>query len=133
MANIQVQNVLVPSRIEWQTSRGGPIGEEALRIEIYTGNVVVELSEGKHVNGTNVLTYLPLNNIRQIRTYASIGSAPQPTINSAILVSPIGIQAHEDEEFLSSIDTWALQLRAQTFGADSVLCLILTRIPRMTH
>jgi hypothetical protein len=120
MSDIQLQKVTIPSHLEWQTNPGG---ENNLRIEIYTGNVDVQFSGESTINQENFLTYLPLNNNNQIRKYDAPG--PIKTIIAPILVSPIGIQAHEDQEFLGSVDGWNLQLRSQTFnGADSLVLIL---------
>jgi hypothetical protein len=128
MVSIQLQDVTVPGHVEWETTTGGPQGEDQFRIEVYTGNLIVQFPAGDTTKRDTYFTYLPLSvdpdgAFYHIRQY---GTDTPPAITSAVVVTPIGVQA--DGKFTASVDTWGLQVTPQSFpgigGAPP--CLILS-------
>lgn len=115
MGDIQIQQISVPGYIAWSTNQGGPTGELNLRTEIFTGNIDIEWSDtsGK-VQENGFLTYLPMDSNNRIRSYGDIALPNPPGIVSAILVTPIGIQAHE-KEHLCAVNAWSLKMQQQRF------------------
>jgi len=107
----------------------GPTGESRFLFEVYTGNVAVGFENTEApTSGEQFSIYLPLFD-NTIRTYGnpSEGEGDIPPLTNAVLVTPVGIQAHEDEEFVCSVDSWKLRLEPQGFQGigGKPLCLIL--------
>lgn len=131
MASIPLKDITVPGHVEWLVNTGGQQGEDQFRIEVYTGNVDIQFPGGSTIKRDTYYIYLPLSvdpdgTQYHIRHYGP--DAAPPAITSAIVVTPLGVQAHEDEEFLGSVDSWDLQLTPQSFpGVDGAPpCLILS-------
>jgi hypothetical protein len=61
MASLYLKDVTVPSHLEWTVTTGGPHGEDQFRIEVYTGNVIVQFPGGDTTKRDTYLTYLPLS------------------------------------------------------------------------
>jgi hypothetical protein len=129
MASIQLQDVTVPGHVEWSVTTGGEQGEDQLRIEVYTGNLIVQFPAGDTTKRDTYFTYLPLSvdpdgAFYHIRQYGP--DAAPPAINSAIVVTPISVHS-DDKEFTASVDTWGLQVTPQSFpgigGQPPVLIL----------
>jgi hypothetical protein len=128
MPSVPLSNVNVPSHVEWFVKTGGALGEDQFRVEIYTGNVVVEFSGGDTTHRDTYVTYLPLSvdsaGSFRIRRYGTADVIP--AINSAIIVTPVGVSL-EDDDTTFSVDAWGLQAKPQSFpGVDQPPCLILS-------
>lgn len=128
MASLYLKDVTVPGHVEWETYIGGPHGEDQFRIEVYTGNLIVQFPGGDTTKRDTYLTYLPLSinadGTFEIRRY---GTDTPPTINSAVVVTPVGVSLEEDKT-TASVDTWSLQVTPQSFPAigGQPPCLILS-------
>ncbi len=112
--SIQIQNVKRGAHVEWMTNTGGKSGEEGDRIEVYTGNVIVNDQGTGKILGLNWFNYLPLS-AAVIRTYGDPATGPAPAFNATILVTPIGIHG-QNEEWLASVDDWHLEFLPQKFS-----------------
>jgi hypothetical protein len=124
--SIEVQNVMRGSQVEWRTDTGGPHGEDSDRVEVYTGNVIVEYPGPSAIDQLTFYTYLPLR-AAVIRTYGDATATPAPLFKATILVTPIGINGHE-AEWLASVDDWHLEFLPQSFSvapSQKFYCLIL--------
>jgi len=92
--------------------------------EVYTGNIVVAFEQGGNsIVRLDFQTFLPFDGTT-LRFYP-----PQqgPWFDPNILVAPIGFTAHEDEEFVCSIDEYKLDVEPQTFPGimGTKLCWVL--------
>ncbi len=116
MPSVSLSNVTSSSHVEWFVTSGGAQGEDQFRIEIYTGNVVVQFSGGDTTHRDTYLTYLPLSvdpdGTTHIRRYGTADAIP--AINSAIIVTPVGVSL-EDDDTTASVDAWGLQATPQSF------------------
>jgi hypothetical protein len=123
MSNIEIGRVENPTHVEWSIA-----GEENARFEVYAGQVDIGFKGGRAISRVTFSIYLPLKGTT-IRSYGTVANAksPRPKIEAAVLVTPNGFKADEDEEFLCAIDAFKLRLEPQIFGgvADRQLCLVL--------
>jgi hypothetical protein len=89
--------------------------------EVYTGNILVafEQSAGGSVVNFDCRTFLPTEG-PVLRFYPR-----NMPFKHAVLVALTGITAHEDEEFICSIDSWKLALEPQTFSGATAHCWVL--------
>jgi hypothetical protein len=123
MSGIAINDVQIPGHVEWPIKGAGPQGESDFLFEVYTGNVVMHFPGGSQVTRKDFSIYLPLRD-NTIRTY---GDNRKVAFESAVLVTPIGFQAKEDEEFLCSVDAWELAIVPRTFPGvgGKPMCLVL--------
>jgi hypothetical protein len=127
MAGIPIGQVEFPTHVEWPVVGAGPLGEDSFLFEVYAGNVLIGFQGGRSTEREDFSIYMPLQG-NSIRTYGNISEGdPTPPVGNAILVTPIGFQGHEDEEFVCSVDSFGLRIAPQTFNGigGEPLCLIL--------
>jgi hypothetical protein len=133
MASVELKSVTVPAHVEWFVNTGGPQGEDEIRIEVYTGNVIVQFSGADTTKRETFFTYLPMgidpgddpgDGSFLVRQY---GKAPDTVLTvSAIIVTPVGVSLTENDTTFS-VDDWGLQPKPQSFPgiAGHPNCLIL--------
>jgi hypothetical protein len=110
LGKIPIKNVESVGHFEWRTDSGSPSpgGKSGDRVEVYTGNVVVEYQEpdSDQVGQLTFFTFLPFpGNV--VRTYGD-ESMPTPRLIYTALVTPVGINGHASE-WLASVDHWNVE------------------------
>ncbi|MGE3992924.1 hypothetical protein [Pseudorhodoplanes sp.] len=123
MTDIKIGQVDIPTHVEW------PIrdNETQLLFEVYAGSIALGTNAGTPTTHINFKTYLPLSG-NTIRTYGDTSQSDEPpALEAALIVTPIGFQAHEDEEFICSVDSFKLYFETQQFTGvgGNLFCLIL--------
>ena len=121
---IVINQVEIPTHVEWPVSNAGPKGEDKFLFEVYTGNTIAQFSGGSTVQRQTFSIYLPVYG-NTIYTYGDATQSPLPAFNYAALVTPVAMQAHEDEEFICSVDSWDLRMVQQSLSSGKFYCLVL--------
>jgi hypothetical protein len=128
MSIVQAKSITVAGHVEWSAQLTTP--GENVRIEVYTGNVIIEFPADDTTKRNTYATYLPLQ-IRDdgtaiIRRYGT-GTDVPPSIVFAASVTPTGVSLKEDDTTFA-VDGWKLEAKTQQFPGVSgePPCLILS-------